>query len=280
MKQIILYAVALIITVSTANAQKLADYRFKSMMQNVAEEAVKSGLFIIRQDYVIKRNSDGLTFGLDNRPEFGTTYSLAVKATNGYIISEPAVKPWHHDKNYDQLQEKEKYTPIILQTQITPLQDSAIYSRIDISNSAKFDNKQQLWFIKQADTSKETFPDFQAGNSGYTVWITVDEKQDLSINTAAKFWFTTDSIAFDKPTIIKQNFTNEKILGGIFVIPAYPKIGEVQFQLAAIIVPDGDCWAAIPFPKVKRSTSLNLTPTENPPSKNDDDKNKKKTKKN
>lgn len=279
MKRIILYAIAFVITATICNAQNFADFRFKSMMQGIAEEAIKPGLFVIRQDYVIKRNSDGATFGLDNRPEFGTTYSLAVKTTNGYIISEPAVKPWLYDKHYDQLQDKKSYTPVILQTRISPLQDSLSYSQIDISDSAKFENHQRLWIVRQPDTSNGSFPTFQTGYSGYTVWISVDEKKELHRKMSAKFSFTTDSIAFDKPTVITPNFSKDNILGGLYIIPSYPKIGEIQFQLAAVIVPEQDGWAAVPLQRVKRATPLNLTPTENTPHQSGNEKDKKKNKK-
>ena len=74
-------------------------------------KAVAPALKIIKQQYRLKK--DGDFFGRNNKPHFGESFSLGVKVAGGTILQNEVLYPWVNDKDYKDVNEAGKYTPVL-----------------------------------------------------------------------------------------------------------------------------------------------------------------------
>ncbi len=281
MQKILLTLIAIIIF-NVCNAQRINDFFKKSPLQTAIENSIKPGLFIVRQNFVLRKNSTGEYFTQNGRNEFSFTYSLAVKTSGGYYININAAEPWKDDKSFQKLSNAQDYTPVISKTFVSRLDDKAEYIKIDTGSIKQVVKKQPLFLKADSSSDNRTFLPLSFKPQEYfTVWITIPDSMDLQKTTSAKMIFytaTENEVATGNITVPENN---DKILGGIIVAAGGSKIAVMEFQLAGIIVPDGDKWTTVMLPIEKNSvTSTTDTPIELTPIQMDNNTPKNKKKKN
>ena len=282
MQKIILTLITIIVF-NVCNAQKIENFLKKSPLQTSIENSIRPGLFIIRQNFVLRKNSTGEYFTQNGRNEFSYTYSLAVKTSGGYYININAAEPWKNDKSFQKLSNSQDFTPVISRTFVSSLSEKAEYIKIDTGSIKQVVKNKPLFLKSDSSSDNRAFlPLSVKPQEFFTVWITIPDTMDLQKKTSAKmlFYTATENEIATGNVFVPEN--DNKILGGIVVAAGGDNIGVLEFQLAGLIVPDGDKWQTVMLPKAKTVSStkgadspIELTPIQ---MDNDTPKNKKKKK--
>ena len=277
----LLFTFAAIVCSSVCHAQSIEQFFRKSPLQTAVEQSISPGLYVIRQDYVLRKNSTGEFFTRNNAPEFSSTYSLAVKASGGYYVSETAAMPWKYDGVFIKLSKPDNYTPVISKTMISHLQEKASYAAVDTGSLKAVQKMRKLFFISDTLSDKSEFVPFVgSADEFFTLWVTVPDTVQLSSSTALRFIFNT--VAANEVSAGNVNLpnTDDKILGGLLIATDSKNIGVLECQLAGLMVCDGSNWRYAMLPKpnkpkpTKSDETIELTPvksgveTDNPKNKN------------
>ena len=194
-------------------------------------KAVAPALKIIKQQYRLKK--DGDFFGRNNKPHFGESFSLGVKVAGGTILQNKVLYPWVNDKDYKDVNEAGKYTPVLYNS----YQKSVIggdYEKVDFELNTpyvKSVGKDSLLYIHS-----DVYSDFglnmdtaSGEKSGYMLWVyETDGKCDYkveSLNLQASVESTVIPMKTSSPS---------KVLGGVYVIPVNERPGTISFYLVGV----------------------------------------------
>lgn len=194
-------------------------------------KAVAPALKIIKQQYRLKK--DGDFFGRNNKPHFGESYSLGVKVAGGTILQNEVLYPWVNDKDYKDVNEAGKYTPVLYDS----YQKSVVggdYEKVDFELNTpyvKSVGKDSLLYIHS-----DVYSDFglnmdtaSGEKSGYMLWVyETDGKCDYRVE-ALNLQASVES------TVIPMKTSSpSKVLGGVYVIPVNERPGTISFYLVGV----------------------------------------------
>lgn len=194
-------------------------------------KAVAPALKIIKQQYRLKK--DGDFFGRNNKPHFGESFSLGVKVAGGMILQNEVLYPWVNDKDYKDVNEAGKYTPVLYDS----YQKSVIggdYEKVDFELNTpyvKSVGKDSLLYIHS-----DVYSDFglnmdtaSGEKSGYMLWVyETDGKCDYKVE-ALNLQASVES------TVIPMKTSSpSKVLGGVYVIPVNERPGTISFYLVGV----------------------------------------------
>lgn len=194
-------------------------------------KAVAPALKIIKQQYRLKK--DGDFFGRNNKPHFGESFSLGVKVAGGTILQNEVLYPWVNDKNFKDVNEAGKYTPVLY----VSYQKSVIggdYEKVDFELNTpyvKSVGKDSLLYIHS-----DVYSDFglnmdtaSGEKSGYMLWVyETDGKCDYKVE-ALNLQASVES------TVIPMKTSSpSKVLGGVYVIPVNERPGTISFYLVGL----------------------------------------------
>ena len=193
--------------------------------------AVAPALKIVKQQYRLKK--DGDFFGRNNKPHFGESFSLGVKVSGGTILQNEVLYPWVNDKDYKDVNEAGKYTPVLYDS----YQKSVIggdYEKVDFELNTpyvKSVGKDSLLYIHS-----DVYSDFglnmdtaSGEKSGYMLWVyEADGKCDYRVE-ALNLQASVES------TVIPMKTSSpSKVLGGVYVIPVNERPGTISFYLVGV----------------------------------------------
>lgn len=232
-----------------------------SSNQQLIEDVVKSGLFISKQSFQICDRETGELFGLNGRKEFGVQYTIGIKIPNGFVLTDKAVRPWLYNNKFGKY--KQKYDPVFYQATFSEMTEKAKYDSLDYTvakldalvdttiykfSSGTFDNN---GFVLDGTTGKK---------DGWIVWITAKREHNFeeSANLNYTIYRKTITIGADKQSFdISNPNLEQNILGGIYVVPVYTKIGVIEFRLCGIVSFGNDGWKIYcPFVGMKGVVSV------------------------
>lgn len=194
-------------------------------------KAVAPALKIIKQQYRLKK--DGDFFGRNNKPHFGESLSLGVKVSGGTILQNEVLYPWVNDKDYKDVNEAGKYTPVLYDS----YQKSVIggdYEKVDFELNTpyvKSVGKDSLLYIHS-----DVYSDFglnmdtaSGEKSGYMLWVyEADGKCDYKVEAL-------NLQASVEATVIQMKTSSpSKVLGGVYVIPVNERPGTISFYLVGV----------------------------------------------
>lgn len=194
-------------------------------------KAVAPALKIIKQQYRLKK--DGDFFGRNNKPHFGESFSLGVKVSGGTILQNEVLYPWVNDKDYKDVNEAGKYTPVLYES----YQKSVIggdYEKVDFELNTpyvKSVGKDSLLYIHS-----DVYSDFglnmdtaSGEKCGYMLWVyETDGKCDYRVE-ALNLQASVES------TVIPMKTSSpSKVLGGVYVIPVNERPGTISFYLVGV----------------------------------------------
>ena len=198
---------------------------------NLVFKAVAPALKIIKQQYRLKK--DGDFFGRNNKPHFGESFSLGVKVAGGTILQNEVLYPWVNDKDYKDVNEAGKYTPVLYDS----YQKSVIggdYEKVDFELNTpyvKSVGKDSLLYIHS-----DVYSDFglnmdtaSGEKSGYMLWVyETDGKCDYRVE-ALNLQASAES------TVIPMKTSSpSKVLGGVYVMPVNERPGTISFYLVGV----------------------------------------------
>lgn len=194
-------------------------------------KAVAPALKIVKQQYRLKK--DGDFFGRNNKPHFGESFSLGVKVSGGTILQNEVLYPWVNDKDYKDVNEAGKYTPVLYDS----YQKSVIggdYEKVDFELNTpyvKSVGKDSLLYIHS-----DVYSDFglnmdtaSGEKSGYMLWVyETDGKCDYKVE-ALNLQASVES------TVIPMKTSSpSKVSGGVYVIPVNERPGTISFYLVGV----------------------------------------------
>lgn len=259
---------------------------FMSSNQQLVEEAIKNGIVIVRQSYQLEDTVSNQRFGRYGNEEFGKTYSLGVKVDGGIVLNNKAICPWNYDENFVRYQDTHR--PVNIKTEIRELKDSIFSNvKLNIDSIASDDPIANLPdSIIFSGNGFDVFS-YSKPTDGWIVWITSSEEiqhcDSVGIEAPLiykkKIEFNTDSVSYP----IERPQTQNKVWGGIFVVPEQTEIGQLTFKLAGVMTEkDGGNWVLYPIKKesiieMSPNTGDELTPS--PSSSTESNKKKKNNKK-
>jgi hypothetical protein len=235
MKRIRLFSLVCLAFVQPVNAQ-FALRSLNSSNQQLIEEAVRDGLFVVRQSYQLR---DSVTaYGWNNLPQFGTTYSLGVKAVDGYYLDDKAVNPWQYDPKFDEYRDSKQYTPVISQSDCFQLSDST-FRKVTFRLPPESVESSKFQFVTDSLFANKGFAvdNSDGAKAGWLVWVVSADSLDkinaealslLIYRSELKFEAGKNAYKIDAPT------SSKTVVGGIYIVPKIEGIGKISFYLSGI----------------------------------------------
>lgn len=264
---------------------------YKSSNQQMIEDAIKNGFFICKHSFQVCDKKTGELYGLNNKNEFGTEYSIGIKLPNSILLIDNAVRPWEYNSKYAKY--KKDYAPVSYRIMCSEMKEKIKYDSLE----CKLDSQETLVdslmyrFTSKSFSGKGFVLDNTIGEKqGWIVWITAGKQNDFEKNLDVNYIIYQKGIQIDKqlPIIDIAPIESEQgILGGIYVTPMYDGLGVIKFHLCGIIARQQNKWKIFcPFIGMGDSEKSNieeqhdcvpfkLTPVEDKKSKSKKKKNKK-----
>ena len=214
---------------------------FKSPNQQFVEQAIKDGIFIIKQTYQLEDTTTQQRFGRYGNEEFGSFSSLAIRTKDGYIVDSRLLSPWDSDNNYSRYRASHK--PVIARSFSKELEDS-IMSPIKFSTDSLNGNQSRLAKLCPQDSLFTGFNDkrYNQTTEGWVVWLSNDSTlNDYNGSKNPELTIFKRTIDFQQDSVsykIDTPNTSKQIWGGIFVVPEQTEIGQITFYLGGVIVKD------------------------------------------
>ncbi len=214
---------------------------FKSPNQQFVEQAIKNGIFVIKQTYQLEDTTTQQRFGRYGNEEFGAISLLAIRISDGILVDSQLLSPWETDSNFSRYRATHK--PVIAHSYSMEFGDS-IMSPITFSTDSLNLEQSRLAKLCPQDSSFVGFDNrrYKSPAEGWVVWLSNDstinesvgpKKPDFTIfKRTIEFHPDTMSYKIDTPNTSKQ------LWGGIFVVPEQTEIGQITFFLGGVIVKD------------------------------------------
>ena len=259
MKKIVLLFLIATIALSV-NAQLPQEFgKFKRSVSNnqhiqneLIAKAIEPGVFVFSQSYQLE-DSVGKFFGLSGNKEFGSDNSIGIKVKDGYIITDKGRVPWDYDSRFNKL--KKRYNPVLFPTQYSEIgvetrYDSLFYNPdklVTIYPNQLYGLKTDIFFNEGFTLSHK-----EGENEGFLVWFTIPEDFDFTNSSNVNLVVLRNDINIVKDRSKEYSISlpqnNEKVLGGIYVVPELSGIGKLDLSLSGIIVGENEDWKLIcPF---------------------------------
>lgn len=210
---------------------------------SIVESSLLPELSIIRQQYRLLRGSK--TYGKNNKPYYGETFSLGVKISNGMIVSNNVVEPWKHDADYERLNSSNQYKPELFGSFQRNL-DNTDFQEIDLEFGTAYihslDSKSTIYVHEEKKGDFGLSIDNTPGEkNGYMVWVyTNTNLQDSTMSVNIKQSPMRLIASEDSAYVSLDVVDSEKILGGLYVVPKYEKGGRILLQIVGIAAIAGD----------------------------------------
>jgi hypothetical protein len=248
MKKVIAGIAGLLCMVSTQ--AQFIPRSLNSGNQQLIEEAVKGGIFIVRQSYQLKDIDTNTLYGWDNAEHFGYTLSLGIKAENGYYLEPKAVEPWRYDRRYTEYNDRRQYIPLVSESRYKSLTDS-IFSVLPYEKDGlKMLAGGKFYFFRDSLFDNQGFEtdDSDGRKEGWLVWLvspdtlqTVAGEEFSLLVYRHELTFETGARAYR----IKDPSTNNRVWGGFYIVPQTTGIGKISFRIGGLLSKREDYWQVV-----------------------------------
>lgn len=222
-----------------------------SANQQLIEEAVQKGLFIVRQSYQLEDTvaETPAYYGREGKPYFGQMYSLGVRLNGGYAVDGRLLTPWTEDGHFDEYRNSTQYRPVISQTVYRNIEEITYQPLAFRRESRDTLGKGSVLLVKDS-----LFPE------GFSLWeeegickgwivLAVGEKplsESDSVRLSLMIYRTEIKREADKVLYeIKSPSTTLSVAGGIYVFPVVTAVGQLDFRLAGLVQQVGDKWCIL-----------------------------------
>jgi hypothetical protein len=215
----------------------------KSANQQLVEDAVRDGLFIVHSRYRLRNIKENKLYGWGGEPYFGETTTVGVKTIDGYILDRRAVQPWTDDSRFDEYRDDSHFEPALSECTYQPATGTAtavlpvektVYRPLAngaLSLAADTIFHRRGFLRDNADGKKQ----------GWLVWLTATDSTAAAENLIAyrsEIEFKNGVNAYP----IKAAATAQTLLGGVFLTPRIDGVGQITFYLSGIVVEKNGEW--------------------------------------
>jgi len=249
MKRIIL-SITGIIFIASVNAQFMPR-SLNSGNQQLIEEAVKGGIFIVRQSYQLQDTVTNTFYGWNNEEQFGYSVSLGIKARNGYYLDNRAVKPWKYDSKFIEYNNKNQYIPVISESKYRSLKDDSAFSVLPYDkNKVKALTGGQFYILRDSLSDSRGFDsdNSDGDKAGWLVWVVSSDSINFDTNKSISLLVYRNELTFESGENsykIKNPPTNNQILGGFYIVPEVTGIGNVSFRICGLLNNEEGSWQVV-----------------------------------
>lgn len=259
---------------------------FYSNNQQIIKDAVINSLVIVEQSYQLEDTITHRLYGRNNQPEFGKLRGLAVKIKNGYLVNKNLLSPWAFDENC--IRYLNQYKGVISKTSMYEISDTIVHHR-DIVFREAIASNQHLALIGDTLFHNIGFSQSQSINKteGWLVWLTAKKDiQDLKSgdDVIYQIYKTDLNLSIDSLYYnIAAPITENKVIGGIFIVPKLAQIGLIEFYLSGLALDINGTWKIVlnrfgeanPIISSEEREDIGLTPVNSSDSEKKNKKNKK-----
>ncbi len=250
------------ITLAAALPLTIAAQFFSSPNQQLIKDAVDGGIIIIEQSYQLEDTVSGQRFGRFGNKEFGKIYSLAVLTDSGYCLSPAAIKPWESDANFEKYRQSHK--PVLYKTAYRHFNDST-FSTLDADMSSGIGLNDGYMFVKSTGGQSSLVKDDVIGHkNGWAVWVVSEDSLSTSPTTVAVSYQPVrreiEVVDSTSTYTVENPYTDNKIWGGIYVVPVRKSLGNIAFKFVGVIEQDAnDSWLVVtPFGRRAKDSGNNV----------------------
>ena len=253
MKRILISIIAMV-CMASSHAQFNTQFlprTLNSGNQQLIEDAVKGGIFIVRQGYQLKDTKTDKLYGWNNDEQFGYTVSLGIKVQNGYYLDVKAVEPWRYDSKYNEYNDQKQYLPVISESKYRLFTDDSVFNDFTYDKGKlKALYGGQFYFAQDSFFDNQGLePDNSDGKkAGWLVWVVSSDSAANSTNESFSLLVYRNELTFEtgKDTYnIKNPPTDSAILGGFYVVPEVTGIGKTSFRLNGLLNKKDGNWQVV-----------------------------------
>lgn len=221
----------------------------KSTAAQWIEDAVTSSLFLAKQSFCVKDNKTGELYGLNNKDVFGTEVSLGMKVKGGFLITDKAIAPWVYNTKFATY--RDNYTPVMVASEFAELESEMKFDSLDISKSNEI-QKSFLYFANSDVFSSKglEIDNTEGTKKGWVVWVCTAQNADITKGISPDIICYSYNVESNKSETVEMDTPDGKnILGGIYVVPTFHEIGQVEFRLCGLVCEKEGQWNLV-FPFV------------------------------
>ncbi|MDR2971641.1 MAG: hypothetical protein LBU83_06925 [Bacteroidales bacterium] len=224
-----------------------------SQNQQLIEDAVKEGVFIIQRCYQLQDTTaeTPVYYGWNNLPYFGETFSLGIRTTDGYYFNNKAYHPWNYDAKFEEYEQSNQFAPIISASRYK-MADDSIYKTLPFKDIPITEISTHRFYLAQDSVTfnKKGFSvDFSNGvKKGWLVWLVTDKPLEEKNDQTPTFIIYRSELNFEqgKETYeIKDPATQKAIVGGFYIVPEVNEIGKITFHLSGLMNNENDKWQVV-----------------------------------
>lgn len=222
-----------------------------SANQQLIEEAVEKGLFIVRQSYQLEDTvaETPAYYGREGKPYFGQMYSLGVRLNGGYAIDGRLLTPWAEDGHFDEYRNSTQYRPVISQTTYRNIEEITYQPLKFRRESRDTLEKGSVLLVKDSLFSEGFSLWEEEGICKGWIVLAVGEKslsESDSVRLSLMIYRTEIKREADKVLYeIKSPSTTLSVVGGIYVFPVVTAVGQLDFRLVGLVQKVGDKWCIL-----------------------------------
>lgn len=277
MKKLYLAIILLLTCANYSDAQLLGSIKVQpsDMMElsnvkdseasRIIEKAVRPGLFIVKRSFQLQDKNSKELFGLNGRPEFGIEYSVGVKTPSGFCVTNQALRPWTYNNSFKKYEEK--YIPVISKSEYLELNnDSAFLETAELEKEKSILCDSAIYRYESGLFQGQSFKIDTVGGKkkGWLILVTHSKNTDISDLSNLSF------LCQEKELLVNKTICNDSlvgipsdvmILGGVYVIPEFKGIGEIEFHLCGILSKVDNQWKVY-FPFLKKEDNTDLSEDE------------------
>lgn len=241
-------------------------FSLQSPNQQLIENAAVKGLFVVKQEYILKDtvSVNPKSYGRNGNPYFGIGYGLGAIVNGSMIVDSEITTPWNSDANYAEQRGDKKKRPQLSKRYYRNINQRQ-YTAIPLQTSVATDSEDYVYAFTDSTFIKGFTMDVTGNEKdGWVIVLSGEESQiDTLTNFQTNIYRAKVNFANEDKYEMKKIPINKKLLGGFYIVPFYPNVGEIQFLIGGLIKEIDDKWYIIPFNTRSAATSI-LTPIEEP----------------
>jgi len=248
---------------STTAQSSLPAINMTSSNQQLIEDAVKDGIFVVHRCYQLQDTTaeKPIFYGWNNKNFFGESYSLAIKVKEGYCLNDLAFRPWIYDKKFDEYAESAQFAPVISESKYRALEDTVWKSLPYQELLTKEMATHRIYLAQDSVFLQKGFSiDYSDGvKKGWVVWLVADKSLMEDSQQIPSFLVYRTELTFEprkESYEIKDPLTKKSILAGYYVVPETTEIGQIVFHLAGIVHQDKEIWQVV---RMNNAANSNIT---------------------
>ncbi len=224
-----------------------AQFFVQSASQQLVEDAVKEGVLLYRQDYLLEDSAGG-RFAVGELPYFSNASGFCVLIDGGYVAMQALLEPWTEDAAYESY--AAQYKGALSAAFRRSVADSCWMKANLLQPQWKEALPGNVWY--QAEDSLFNGHGFvldtgDGKKDGWLVWLAAQPSIGLdSTELNLVIYRHSMEIGPDTDTCVISGLRSKQdILGAVYLNPVVAGVGTMEFRLVGPVVKMGEQWVLL-----------------------------------